>query len=1092
MYRLVSLLSKAVAVIAFSIGISFSGYGDSGVYKGLKLRNIGPGHTSGRISDFAFDTEAPNKFYVAVASGGVWKTENAGTTWKSLFDHQNSYAVGVVEINPANTNEIWVGTGENNNQRSVGYGDGVYKSTDGGKSWRNVGLKQSGHIGQIAFDPRDPEIVYVAALGPLWSDGGERGLYKTSNGGESWEKLLDIDKFTGVNEFIIDPENPDRIIVSTYERYRRTWAVINGGPGSAIYRTEDGGKNWNRLVNGLPSENIDLGRISFGHTSNVPHKIYAHIEGKEGTTGVYLSEDFGETWNKRSSRGTNDSAYYGELTVDPNDSDHLILIDTFAWESRDGGRTWGNMGYRSRHSDDHAVWFDPQNSEHIYIGGDGGIYETWDDGDSWRHINNLPITQFYRVQPDNSLPFYRVCGGTQDNNSLCGPSRTNLIHGVVNSDWEIIVSGDGFEPQIDPENPDIIYAQYQYAGLARYDRKTTERTFITPQPKSGEERFRWNWNSPLLISPHNSKRIYFGAEKIFRSDDRGDNWTEISPDLRRDIDRNELKIGGRVWSVDAVRKNYWTSPYGSAIVIAESSLQKDLLYVGMDDGLIHISANGGGDWQQTQKVSGVPEMTYVSDITLSVHDAQVAYVSFDNHKRGDYKPYIVKTTNGGKSWSSIAGNLPGRGSVHTIAQDHEDPDLLFAGTEFGVFYTQDGGKNWYKFKNLPTVAVRDIEIQRRENDLVIGTFGRGIYILDDYTPLRVKGADLAKTKATFMPVKNAYSFVEGDRWGNWGGEGRGVLGANFYRTENPEFGATFTYYLRDGYQTNRSKRLAIEKDLNKKRADVPQPDWDQLREEDRERDPVIVFTVLDDDGRVVRRISAPSSKGLHQINWDLRTASMRPIEVAASSAPWGNDNASGYLVAPGTYRARMEIWQSGERNILGEQSFVVKSLGISDETAVDEARAQLADFQLKTAELVRGVSGTIRNVAEIRKRIASLEKALFNTSKATNDHHKALQGMSDRLYAIEVKLTGDDTISSRFELTPWSVNERVNSIVFGHWASLSPVTGTHKEAYDIAKSEFDLLRQDFLNLKGELQIFEASVDEIGAPWTPGRLPEMRQ
>lgn len=1071
-------------------GVATMAKANDAIFSNMKLRNIGPGHTSGRISDFAFDPTSPHKFYVAVASGGVWKTENAGTTWQPLFDKQPSYATGVVTLNPQNANEVWVGTGENNNQRSVGYGDGVYKSTDGGKSWTNMGLADSGHIGQIGFDPRDPDVIYVAALGPLWSDGGERGFYKSSDGGETWEKLLNIDEFTGANEFVIDPKNPDRIIVSTYERYRRTWAVINGGPGSSIYRTEDGGETWEELSAGLPAKNIDLGRISFGHTPGAPHLVYAHIEGQDGTTGLYRSENFGETWEKRSNRRTNDSAYYGETTVDPNDSDHLIIVDTWAWESFDGGVTWQNMGYGSRHSDDHAVWFDPDNSDHIYIGGDGGIYETWDAGKSWRHIDNLPVTQFYRVQPDNSAPFYRVCGGTQDNNSLCGPSRTNLRHGIVNSDWEIVVPGDGFEPQIDPEDPNIIYAQYQYAGLARYDRRTTERTFITPQPKSGEERFRWNWNSPLLISPHNPKRIYFGAEKIFRSDDRGDSWVEISPDLRRDIDRNTLKIGGRVWSVDAVRKNYWTSPYGSTIVIAESVIQPDLLYTGTDDGLIHVSSDGGRNWRKIESFRSVPDMTYVSDIALSSHDVNVAYATFDNHKRGDYKPYIIKTENGGRSWRAIAGNLPERGSVHTIVEDHIDPNLLFAGTEFGVFYSQNGGETWVKFNNLPTIAVRDIEIQRRENDLVIGTFGRGIYVLDDYSPLRTNADTLKNSPATLFPAKDTYLFIEGDRWGTWGGEGKGVLGSGFYRAENPSFGATFTYYLRDGYKTQRAVRSARERALNDDRSDIPQPSWEELRTEDREQAPRIVFTVSDADGNTVRRLSGPTTAGLHRINWNLKGASQVPIRLRSDQAgPWGRNDDGGHLVPPGSYEIQMELWQDGEQTPLGtRQTFNVKPLGISPEQADGRLRGELTAFQNQTGDLQRAVTGAIESANEMRDRIRHLEAALFTMTNVEEGHHLTLKSLDEKLYQLEVRLTGDTTISSRFELTPWSIRERLNSIVFGHWQSLSAVTGTHREAYNIARAEFEALQPELSRLVQDLAGFEDQIGALGAPWTPGRKP----
>ena len=708
----------------------------------IPLRPIGPAITSGRISDFAFYPGGDHEFLVGVASGNLWKTDNGGITWTPLFDNEGSFAIGVVELDPNDSKTIWVGTGENNAQRSVAYGDGVYKSIDGGASWTNMGLKDSGHISQIWINPEDSDDVLVAAQGPLWSSGGDRGLYRTTDGGATWNRMLDIDEHTGVNEFVVDPRNSDVIVASSYQRRRHVWVLINGGPGSAIHRTTDGGETWNKVSAGLPSDH--MGRIGLAGAPSDPDVIYAIIEANDEESGVYRTTDFGSNWTKQSSYMASSPQYYNELVVDPHNTDRVYSLNTFTMKSEDGGKTFAPISNQWRHVDDHALWIDPENTKHLYIGGDGGIYETWDRGDTWRHVRNLSIAQFYRIQPDNEEPFYNVCGGTQDNNSLCAPSRTTVIHGITNSDWKMVLGGDGYEPQIDPTDPNIIYPQFQYGGLARYDRRTQERVYITPQPASGENSYKWNWNTPLLISPHSSTRLYYAAEYLFRSDDRGDSWQKISPDLTRRLDRNKLDVMGRVWGIDTIAKNDSTSIYGSAIMISESPLQEGLIYVSTDDGVINVTEDGGANWRRTTDFSGVPDMSYIDDVLASSHDTDVAYAVFDNHKRGDYEPYVMKSEDGGRSWKSITGNLPERGSAHTIVEDHVDPDLLFVGTEFGLFVTQDGGNSWSELEgNFPTIAVRDIEIQKRENDLVVGTFGRGIYILDDYRALRTKQSALS-------------------------------------------------------------------------------------------------------------------------------------------------------------------------------------------------------------------------------------------------------------------------------------------------------------------------------------------------------------
>jgi len=1049
---------------------------------GLGLRNIGPAYPSGRIADFAF--YSPSKYLVATASGGLWLTANQGTTWEPLFDDQKSFALGVVEIAPSDPQIVWVGTGENNAQRSVAYGDGVYKSTDGGRNWQNMGLTDSGHISQIWINPSVSDHVRVAAQGPLWSAGGDRGLYETRDGGQSWSVLLEIDEHTGVNEFIVSALDPDRLVASTYQRRRHVWTLINGGPGSGVHRSSDGGKSWTETTQGLPED--DMGRIGLAGAQSSPNMIYAIIEASDDDKGVYRSTDFGQSFSKRSDHLTTSPQYYNELVVDPNNAERVYSLDTFTSVSEDGGKTFTALSTDHRHVDDHALWINGKDSDHLVIGGDGGIYESWDRGQTFRHIDNLPITQFYRVTPDNATPFYNVCGGTQDNNSLCAPSRTTVTHGITNADWKIILGGDGYKAQSDPTDPDIIYTQYQYGGLARYDRRTQERLYITPKPSSGEPDFKWNWNTPLIISPHESKRIYYAAEKVFRSDDRGDSWQIISPDLTRGLDRNSLPVMGRVWSVDAIAKNDSTSIYGSIIGFDESAVQADLLYAGTDDGVISVSTDAGAQWRSVKSVRGVPEMSLVEDVVASKHDANVAYAVFDNHKRGDYKPYVYKSVNQGRSWRSITGDLPLRGSAHTIAEDHVDPNLLFVGTEFGLYFTQDGGKAWHELTSLPTIAVRDIEIQRRENDLVVGTFGRGVYILDDYTPLRVSSQTLDAQAQTLFAVKDAWLYIVGDLWGGTGGA-QAFNGDNFYFAENPEYGARFRYHLEDAYERSSVRRRKAERKAEQRGASTPYPPWATLRGEDRELESAVIATIRDTEGRIVRRISGPATAGLHQIAWDLRLEKPDPVSLEGDGSSLFGGTPVGPLALPGEYSVQLSARVDGVVEPVGSaQNFRVKALVLSPETTAD--RAALQAFQLDTSALVRAVAGAVSSSGEIRDRINHLQDAMMRTPGATDSHNASLRSLRSRLDDLDQALLGDVSLLSRNEPAPVSISARINSIRGSSWESQAPVAQVHRSSYEIAQREYTTVAAGLRSLEAELSELEAGLDDLGAPWTPGRLP----
>jgi len=1049
---------------------------------GIPLRNIGPALTSGRVADFAFVPGKPESFYVAMASGGVWKTENNGITWKPVFDNENSFAIGVVELDPNNPNIVWVGSGENNAQRSVGYGDGVYKSVDGGKSWKHMGLKESGHISMIRFHPDDSNIVYVAAQGPLWNSGGDRGLYRSTDAGESWKRILDIDENTGINEFVIDAKNPDVIVASSYQRRRHVWTLINGGPESGIHKTTDGGINWHKVAGGLPSG--DLGRIGLAAAPSAPNMIYAIIEANAKDKGVYRSTDFGESWDKRSDHLTSSPQYYNELYVDPQDPERVYSIDTFTHVSADGGTSWNKISFKHRHVDDHALWIDPANTSHLYIGGDGGVYESWDRGELWRHVRNLPATQFYRSTPDNDAPFYNVCAGTQDNFTLCGPSRNTKTDGITNSDWTVAQFGDGFKAQIDPTDANIIYAQAQYGSLGRFDRISGERLQITPMPGADENNYNWNWSSPLIISPHNNRRLYYGAERLFRSDDRGESWTAISGDLSRKIDRNKLDVMGRVWSVDSIAKNASTSTYGALIAVDESPIVEGLIYAGTDDGLIHVTQDGGGKWSTVDSFRGVPDMSLIEDIISSYHDANVAYAVVDNHKRGDYKPYVLKTENRGNSWTLISNNLPERGTAHTIIEDHGDPDLLFVGTEFGLFFSNNGGDKWTKMTSLPTVAVRDLEIQRREGDLVVGTFGRGIYILDDYSPLRSSKSDL-KAEATLFTVRDAWLYIPDDRRG-WGG--KGDWGVGRYSADNPPYGAVFAYYLSEDLQSMKDKRLKAEQKSAKDGEDNPYPSWNQLRREDREEAPSITLTVRDASGNIMQRISAPAGKGFHRIAWNMRYPAPDPVDLAPETdlAPWASA-PKGPMALPGNYTVNMSKRVEGQLvEIASAQSFALKPL--YEGGLITQDRQALLDFQMQSNDLYRAIAGANKARGEIQGRIDHLLQAAADTPSSSEAQAQSLRALNTRMQNLKIKLGGDSTISGRAEKVPMSITSRINNIVGGSWDSQSAVTQNHRDSYAIADEQFRNALAELKGIAEDLSEAEAAIQAEGAPWTPGTIP----
>jgi photosystem II stability/assembly factor-like uncharacterized protein len=1060
--------------------------GDAAVdFGGLRFRGIGPASTSGRIGDLAVHPTDKRTWYVAVASGGVWKTTNAGTTWTPIFDDQGSYSIGCITIDPANPLTVWVGTGENNSQRSVAYGDGVYRSTDGGRSWTNMGLKASEHIARIVIDPRDSSVVYVAAQGPLWSAGGDRGLYKTTDGGRTWSRVLSAGEYTGVNDVALDPRTPDLLVATTYQRHRKVWGFIDGGPESGVHRSTDGGRTWTKSQRGLPD--VDLGRIGLGVSPAKPDVVYAIVEAAEGRSGFYRSRDFGANWERMSGYVAGPPMYYNEIFPDPKNVDRVYSADVFNMVTDDGGRTFRRAGELFKHIDNHVIWIDPDDTDHLLVGSDGGLYESFDRAATWNFFGNLPLTQFYKVSVDNALPFYTVYGGTQDNNSLGGPSQTHTDHGIVNADWFITVVGDGFQTVVDPKDPNIVYSQSQHGVLNRLDRRTGDLMDIQPQEEAGEAPLRWNWDSPLIISPHLNTRLYFAANRLFRSDDRGDTWRAASADLTRQIDRNRLGMMGRVWSVDAVAKNTSTSFYGNIVALDESPGQEGLLYVGTDDGLVQVTEDGGTSWRRIEKFPGVPEMTYVSRLTASQHAPGTVYAGFNNHKNGDFKPYLLKSTDRGATWTSIASNLPERGSVYCLVEDHVDADLLFVGTEFGLFVTQDGGRRWTPLRGgLPVIQVRDLAIQRRENDLVVATFGRGFYILDDYTPLRAAKPAALTADATLFPVPSAPIYVPARPLAL---PDAATFGSSFFTAPNPPFGAVFTYHLKESLESRRARRQKADKDAAKKGEDTTYPPWDQLRAEDREETPEIVLTVTDGDGQVIRRLIGPTTAGFHRVAWDLRYAPGNPaaLQPFAADSPYSSPPI-GPMVAPGTYRVSLAKRVDGQLTAIGvAQAFTAAPLWSSSMSAAD--RRTLAAFEREVAALQRAVLASVSLASETGNRLALLKRALDDAPAAAPALRERAIALQNRLRDVQVVLTGDTTVARRSEPTPPSLVGRVQTIVYGQWMSTQAATATQRRGYEIVAGEFAKVLESLRTLvEVDLKALEGEAEAAGAPWTPGRVP----
>jgi photosystem II stability/assembly factor-like uncharacterized protein len=1053
-------------------------------FSGLAFRSIGPAVASGRVASIAVNPKNKFEYYVGVASGGVWKTTNDGTTWTPVFDKEGSYSIGWVTLDLNDPAVVWVGSGESNSQRSVAYGDGIYRSEDGGKNWTNLGLKKSEHIGRVVIDPRDSKVVYVAAEGPLWGPGGDRGLYKTTDAGKNWKAVLTISENTGVVDVALDPANPDIVYAAAYQRRRHVFTLIDGGPESGIYKSTDAGATWNKLKNGLPT--VDMGRIGLAVSPADPNVVYATVEAANGKGGIFRSEDKGANWERRNEFDVG-AMYYAQVICDPKNVDRIFVMSVSLRESLDGGKTLHKVNEVNHHGDNHAIWIDPDNTKHWLLGSDGGMYETWDDAKSWEFKANLPTVQFYDVAADNAVPFYNVCGGTQDNFSWCGPSRTRNVNGIMNSDWFVTTGGDGFRSVVDPVDPNTVYSESQYGVLVRYDKPTGQELVLQPQEGKGEPPLRWNWDSPVIISPHSHTRLYFAANELFRSDDRGDTWKAISGDLTRQINRNTLPVMGRVWEPDAVAKNASTSFYGNIVSLSESPKKEGLIYVGTDDGLIQMTSDGGGSWTKYETFTGVPEKTYVSRLAASSHDENTVYAAFDNHKNEDFKPYLLKSTDAGKTWTSIAGNLPENEPVLALAEDPVNENLLFAGTEFGAFFTVDGGAHWVQLKGgLPTISVHDMVIQRREGDLVIATFGRGFYVLDDISVLRSMSGKSLEQSAALFPVKDSLLYMERHPLGL---PKKGFEGDSFFTADNPPYGAVFTAYLKDKLKTRKEKRQDAEKDAAKKGETLPYPSNDELRAEAEEPKPEVYFTVYDESGAPIRRVEGSIEAGFQRAAWDLRYPVVSLPEHEEEEDDFPPASLQGTLVLPGSYSVRAFQKVDGIVTELGsEQKFKVVTEGQSSMNAGDLAARE--EFHRKVARLYRAESGAIRTAEEVQERMKKIREALRDTPAAEKQLDPEADSIEKNDRTILRAFSGDKEIAKRNEPVPSSINDRIEAIMEGERFSLAKPTQSHVDDYNIAAAEFgEQLGKLHTLVEVDLVKLEKDMEAAGAPWTPGRVPE---
>ena len=1020
---------------------------------GLKFRSVGPAFMSGRIADIAINPNNENEWYVAVGSGGVWKTVNSGTTWNPIADDQPFYSTGCITIDPHNSSKIWLGTGENVGGRHVGIGHGIYVSENGGKNWKSMGLKNSEHISKIIVSPQDPNTVFVASQGPLWSPGGERGLYRTDNGGKTWKNVLSVNKWTGVTDIAIDHNNPNILYAATWQRHRNVASYMGGGPGTSIYKSTDHGISWTEIKNGLPGSN--LGKIGLAISPFDSTILYAAVETDRRNGAVYKTTNSGGSWKKMSDTvsGATGPHYYQELVASPHVFDKIYLMDTKVQVSENGGKDFYIMNESDKHVDNHSLTFKMSDPNYLLIGTDGGVYESFDDTKSWKFVANLPLTQFYKLAVDDAYPFYNIFGGTQDNNTQGGPSRTFKTSGITNSDWFVLLGGDGHQPATEPGNPDIVYAQSQQGNIHRIDRTNGEATFIKPQNDLNEDYERFNWDAPILVSSHDPKTIFFGSQRVWVSNNRGDDWRAISEDLTLNQERFSLPIMGKVQSWDNPWDVYAMSTYNTITSLSQSPVDENIIYAGTDDGIIQYTQNYGETWTKVnvEKLPGVPKGSFVNDIKADLFDANTVYVLLDNHKFGDYKPYVYKSTDGGKSWKNIGDGVPDGFICWRLVQDHVDKNLMFLGTEYGIYVSVNGGNKWVKFSSgLPTISIRDLAIQKRENDLVAATFGRGFYILDDYSSLRFLSSNSLKSNIVFTPRKALqYSPIR---------SGSSSQGSNTYYAKNPDYGAIFTFYLSDEVSTKKQKRKKIEKELEKSNSDIPFPGWDELDAELNQNLPKVIIEIYDDNNNFVDRFSTAYKKGFNRISWNLT----KNISTNVSSGSTRSYSPS-VRVNPGKYSFNVYLSFDGKVNKIGSKFFEVERIrsGVLNNPNID-----------KIDEYVTEIENEYKNYSVLSSKFGKIKDdnksiiSLINKSSNYKDYISQQDVIQKSIDKIDAFVSGNKSKQDVREKDVETISNRLSVATRGINSSYGP-TGMQIASLTKAKSLIIILREmiDNLNLE---------------------------
>jgi photosystem II stability/assembly factor-like uncharacterized protein len=876
------LVATLTAVLALPGGAHAQIEIESADLGGLQARAIGPATMSGRIAAIDAVPVDPLTIWVGAAGGGVWKSDDGGIAFEPVFD-DHTQSIGAVAIDPSDPETVWVGTGESWVRNSVSVGTGVYRTTDGGTSWERKGLADSERIARIVVDPSDGDRVFVCAMGHLWDANEERGVFRTTDGGETWERVLYVDADTGCSDLAMDPHAPTILYAGMWQYRRQPWSFESGGPGSGLYRSLDGGTTWEELAEGLPEG--DKGRIAVGVAASQPNVVYAYVEAE--TSALFRSDDLGENWREVNAEGGMQARpfYFGSIVVDPTDPDRVYKHGYSLTVSTDGGKTSTNamtQGFRPVvHSDSHALWINPTNPNEVLLGTDGGVYVSYDRGNAWRLVRTLPVSQFYEVGYDMDYP-YNVYGGLQDNGSWQGPSRR--VRGIRNRDWTNIASGDGFHAVVDPTDPDYVYVESQGGNLLRYRRSTGEQKQIRPHatgersarpdgtddPETGNEtELRWNWNSPLHAGAAEPGTLYAGSQYLLRSRDRGESWERISPDLTTDDPDKQRQAESGGLTIDNTSAENHTTIY----TISASPIDPSVIWVGTDDGNLQMTRDGGASWENLARNASVPSTaaaaaagasvppgTWVSHVEASPHAAGTAFVTFDGHRTGDKTPYVLRTDDFGQTWTSLA-TADITGYAHIVKQDPVNPDLLFLGTEFGLYLSLDGGLNWARYSaeygGLPPVGVRDLAIHPREHDLILATHGRGIYILDDITPLRHLDAEALASELALLPSRPAVQFV--------GGGWQEFPGNDVYVGPNPPEAASVVYY---------QKRRHMFGDL--------------------------FVEVYDAEGELVATVPGGKRRGLNRVDWQMRLPAPKIPPASTLTSAF-----SGPLLAEGEYAVRV-------------------------------------------------------------------------------------------------------------------------------------------------------------------------------------------